>query len=460
MAQMYPEQLDPETKSGAERLLYEQFREQLDENYLVFHSVHWQANDRRGNPRDGEADFVLAHPERGILTLEVKGGGIHRDPHSGGWTSTSAAGVVTPIKNPLEQAKDSKYSQLDLLKQALRRFVFVGHAVAFPAIVVGDRYLGPDLPRQIVLDATDLSQLSRWVERAMDYWRGSRTIQQSAPGKDALRELRRSFGRQWSFKPALWGQVSEERQVLIHLTQEQFVLLDLLNRQRQVVISGFAGSGKTLLAAEKATRLSRQGFRVLLTCFNRSLAEELRQRLPWGANLDIYHFHGLCTSLAREAGLPVPSNSEQDRVYFERRLAETLKEAARLLRRRYDAIIVDEAQDFYETWWIALLGLLVNIEHSILYLFADDNQRIYAGTSELPLDTPPYLLTRNCRTTQCIHEQTCASTGSNRPRPLRVRKAHGLRNELQKNKAKGFADAFTPLACSPTGEKHLPRKQR
>ena len=46
----------------------------------------------------------------------------------------------------------------------------------------------------------------------------------------------------------------------------------------QVAISGFAGSGKTLLAAEKATSLAKQGFRVLLTCYNKNLAQDLRER--------------------------------------------------------------------------------------------------------------------------------------------------------------------------------------
>ena len=40
MARMYPNQLDPETASHAERLLYEGFRDELDNSYTVFHNVH------------------------------------------------------------------------------------------------------------------------------------------------------------------------------------------------------------------------------------------------------------------------------------------------------------------------------------------------------------------------------------------------------------------------------------
>ena len=122
-------------------------------------------------------------------------------------------------------------------------------------------------------------------------------------------------------------------------------------------------------------------------------------------NLDIYHFHDLCMKLAREADLPVSIGTERDSSSFERVLPNLLWDAGRKLGGTYEAIIVDEAQDIYEIWWLGILGLLTSCEHGILSLFYDDNQCIHAGTSELPIDTPPYQLTVNCRTTRHIHEQ-------------------------------------------------------
>ena len=77
MARMYPNELSSETESGAERLLYQAFRDDLDNDYTVFHSVAWQSLDGEGRPRDGETDFVIIHPTRGILVLEAKGGAIN-----------------------------------------------------------------------------------------------------------------------------------------------------------------------------------------------------------------------------------------------------------------------------------------------------------------------------------------------------------------------------------------------
>ena len=74
MARMYPNQLDPATKSAAERTLYAAMRDQLDDAYTVFHSVAYLAPSRKKKaPFDGEIDFVIAHPLHGVPVLEVKG---------------------------------------------------------------------------------------------------------------------------------------------------------------------------------------------------------------------------------------------------------------------------------------------------------------------------------------------------------------------------------------------------
>ena len=73
MARMFPERVDPGTPLS-ERKVFEAF-ERLDDDWLVFHSVAWQGR-RHGRQGDGEADFVIAHPAKGITIVEVKGGAI------------------------------------------------------------------------------------------------------------------------------------------------------------------------------------------------------------------------------------------------------------------------------------------------------------------------------------------------------------------------------------------------
>lgn len=404
MARMYPNQLSPDTGSDAERRLYAAFRDELDNSYTVFHSVAWQSLDPAGRPRDGEADFVIAHPQRGILVMEAKGGTIRCDPRTGRWTSTDRAGQTHAIKDPFAQARDSKYILLDQLKLMLggpRRHINIGHAVAFPDGVASGALPGLDKPRDIILDATDLVNLSGWVGGALAYARGQTSSRGTAPGEEAVEALMKLLGKAWELRTAMWGEFVQEQDELIRLTQQQFMILDVLNRHRRAAISGCAGSGKTMLAAEKASRLARQGFRVLFICFNKNLAADLRDRLKPSDNLDIVHFHELCYNLAREADvLPV---KQDDRRFFDQQLPEALMEAADILNVRYDAIVVDEGQDFHEDWWIPLQTLLRDPDEGILYIFFDDNQRIYVRHSTFPIQQPPYSLTVNCRNTQNIH---------------------------------------------------------
>jgi predicted ATPase len=406
MARMYPNQLSPDTKSAAERRLYQAFQDELDNSYTVFHSVAWQSLDGEGRPRDGEADFVIVHPTRGILTLEAKGGTIRCDPGTGYWTSTDRHGRIYDIKDPFAQARSSKYALQDQLRAMLhmppQRRINIGHAVAFPDVVVGEVLLGPDKPREIVLDATNLANIPIWVARTLAYWRGPETQRDTAPGEAAVQALMDLLGKVRELRPAMWGEFVQEKEQLIRLTEQQYLILDALNRQRRAAICGCAGSGKTMLATEKATRLTRQGFRVLLTCFNKHLATDLQARLKPSPNLDVVNFHALCYNLAQRAGvLPVKRN---DDTFFNRQLPEALMDAADALSIRYDAIVVDEGQDFREDWWIPLQTLLRDPDHGILYIFFDDNQRLYVPDSAFPIQQPPYPLTVNCRNTQNIHQ--------------------------------------------------------
>jgi Nuclease-related domain len=75
---------------NAEGRLETALREQLLEPYVVYSNVAWLTKVDGDEPRDGEADFVVAHPELGIMVIEVKGGGIRRA--GGQWESVDRTG--------------------------------------------------------------------------------------------------------------------------------------------------------------------------------------------------------------------------------------------------------------------------------------------------------------------------------------------------------------------------------
>src|SRR5215211_6642555 len=114
MARRVPVPMLP-TDSAAERRLYEDFLEQLDDAYVVYHSVDWVVAGRRGR-NEGEADFVITHPELGLLALEVKGGRIAFDPRTKRWTQTGHSGTHVLSEDPFHQAQDGMRSLVRILE--------------------------------------------------------------------------------------------------------------------------------------------------------------------------------------------------------------------------------------------------------------------------------------------------------------------------------------------------------
>jgi hypothetical protein len=110
-------------------------------------------------------------------------------------------------------------------------------------------------------------------------------------------------------------------------------------------VSGGAGTGQTVLALEKARRLAAEGLEVLLTCFNKPLAEFLRRCSGQADRLTIANFHQFCWQMAQEAGVPLPGPAagEPPPGFFDATLPEALLTALeRLPARGFDAIVVDE----------------------------------------------------------------------------------------------------------------------
>src|SRR4051794_21400808 len=114
MARMFPATIK-NRKSPAEVRLFGDL-ERLPDGWIALYQVRWLAKERGRNARDGETDFLVAHPRHGALTVEVKGGEITFVAKTGEWTSRSRDGTTSSIKDPFDQAKQASYALMDHLR--------------------------------------------------------------------------------------------------------------------------------------------------------------------------------------------------------------------------------------------------------------------------------------------------------------------------------------------------------
>lgn len=419
MAQMIPnlseQQLD-KLDSSAEAKLYRAFRDFLPNAYLVLFQVGWILRRENDQARDGETDFLVSHPDYGYLTVEVKGGGVSFEGDSGRWYSIDRHHVRHEIKNPVNQALRAKYSILTKLRENsdwIRHGpgrVVCGHAVFFPDISDVRPMLRADLPECLIGISGDLSNVRDWVLSVFKYWNGN--DEKSEPiGQGGMGILKEAFAHSFEIHPLISSQLRELEELRLKLTHDQIRVLDILRSQRRVSISGGAGTGKTVLAVEKARRLASEGFHTLLTCYNRNLADHLSDVCSDVENLDVMSFHQLCYWRVEESGkrsdrdiLEEAKQTYPGKDLFDVQYPAALTYSLDIVPDQYDAIVCDEGQDFREEYWFPIEMLLTDYEASPLYIFFDDNQNIYSRTSTFPIKDAPYLLVTNCRNTNQIHE--------------------------------------------------------
>lgn len=179
------------------------------------------------------------------------------------------------------------------------------------------------------------------------------------------------------------------------LTKDQFQVINWLRDKKRVAISGCAGSGKTLVAAEKAIRLARAGLNVLILCHSPNLAVYL-EKITANTGVRVFDFTSWIRFFSKQEIIS-PSNQW---IHFEEPTEDELNIAFDSISNtsnKYDAILVDEGQDFRDTWWVIIEEALVNPIYGILYIFFDDNQALLPGRAKYPVEMAPFSLSKNCR---------------------------------------------------------------
>lgn len=401
----------------AERLVYEALRGTLDDDYFVYHSLKYH---HAGCAAEGEIDFLVLHREQGMLVIECKGAGVERDGH-GKWWRLVGDGRREPMsESPFDQAKRQLWQLVDVLKPRYWRaltsrkgqelpFAF-GYAAAFPKTLVDDLNLPLDFDRVLVIDAGDLGRLHRKLLSVLVHWQGDR--RRPPLSKPEFKRFRKEvLHPPLRIAPTMGGTIAANRETFIRMTERQCQVLEMFLANRRLRVTGGAGTGKTVMALEAARRLAEEGAEVLFLCFNKALAGHLKAQVeedpPGYGRIRVAHFHrhGVWAyhTLEREFSPPPKEDKAGSKRFWEEDVPLTMLEALEAgALPRYDAIVVDEGQDFAPGWWETIWESLRDRDQGPLVVFYDPSQEIFGrdgAVPELPTTLP---LRHNFRNTREI----------------------------------------------------------
>ena len=388
----------PRLANGAERKVWQALIDQLEPGDLVIPGK--RVTDHL---KDHEIDFFVAIEGAGMVCVEVKGGEVW---HDGECWRQKRRGREVEI-DPVRQAREACY--------ALRSFVESDprwtqgrlrwdHVVVLPTTDLPDDFALPECPRWKVIDRTDLPDIAARLRHILF----SQELDRPFLTKAGVAQLGESLSGRGLPQRSVVARALENEDAADILTEHQSVILDAVRLLNRVEVRGGAGSGKTFLAMEQARRLARDGRRVALVCYSHGLASYLeRVTETWNRRQRpayVGEFHDLGKRWGAPEGPDESLRTAETVQFWEHDLPAQMTELAAQLDegQRFDAIVVDEAQDFADAWWDPLLAALKDEDTGGLYVFTDEGQRVFSRHGSPPVPLVPLVLDHNLRNTRQI----------------------------------------------------------
>ncbi|MEO8816275.1 MAG: NERD domain-containing protein [Mycobacterium sp.] len=388
----------PRFGSSAERQVHQALESQLQDKDLII------AGQRVTNHlKDHEIDFAVAIEGAGIVCVEVKGGEVW---HNGSGWRQWRGGREYPIE-PVRQAREACYALRDFVESDPRwtqNRLHWDHVVVLPHTEIPDDFALPDCPRWKVVDRNDLPEMASRLRAVLI----GQELDHPLLDQDGIEQLRTVLSGRGLPQRDVVARALANDEAAEALTEQQAVILDAVRLLNRVQVRGSAGSGKTFLALQQARRLTISGKRVALLCYSHGLASYLKRTTAvWPRRHQpayVGGFHELGVGWGAPEGPDGGADETAETQFWERDLPRQMIDLAQHLNdgHRFDAVVIDEAQDFADTWWDPLLAALRDDETGGLFVFSDEGQRVFDRQGTPPVPLVSLVLDRNLRNTRQI----------------------------------------------------------
>lgn len=398
----------------------------LPDDYYVFHS--FRISTVQDNTfHESETDFVIFHKKHGVICLEAKAG--HIKYKDGYWYY--ASGIPMHNDGPFNQASSNKWKLIKYIKNSkacalVDKCKFL-HAVWFPSVSDNElrsMTLPPEADKALVLTKEALADPEKFLTRIYSIELPNR-IETNLTEAEAQKLIREIFCPQFNVFPSASLDSDLKKLVFHRLLREQAGILNFLEDQRSASINGAAGTGKTMIAIEKAQRNAAENQSTLFLCYNSQLKKFLSENYS-NPKIHYYTIAGLACKLCNTT---FPDYKRMKNVLEDMYFSSTFP---------YDHVVVDEGQDFgseilEQTDILQLIhDLIIDNEekNGTFYVFYDRLQLIQADKIPQFIEDSDCKLTlyRNCRNTENIAVTSL--------RPISERKPKLLENAVKGTPAK------------------------
>lgn len=388
--------------------------EKLPDEYYVFHSLRL-STVVDNTFHESETDFVVLNKRLGILCLEAKAGQVRYE--NGYWLYGSGE----PMHNggPFNQAASNKWKLIKYFENhrfssILEKCKFL-HAVWFPSISEVDvrgLHLPTESDKTLIMTKEALDDPQQYLERifSTELPNGKQT---NLTEQEVNRILREILCPQFNVFPSVTFESDLKKIVFHRMLEEQSGILNFLSEQKTAVINGAAGTGKTMIAVEKARRHATAGEKVLFLCYNTQLKSYLSENYAH-ENIDYYTISGLACKLCNTIA---PNYENMKSVLEDMYLFDNFP---------YMHIVIDEGQDFgidvvEETGIIEVLKCIITDikpDNASFYIFYDKLQLVQSRKIPQYISDADCKLTlyRNCRNTENIATTSLAPITERKPK--------------------------------------------
>ncbi len=370
MAYIVPSDLSRLSLSGAhsdELKTLQMLKAELPNDFTIFHGVHW-SREYEAWTHFGEIDFVVLNRSGEVLFIEQKNGGLEEtDEGLVKRYGTDKKNVAQQVHRSIDKVRD-KFNWLHGKKQSL----IVDYLIYCPDYQV-KQVNAAGLNAERIVDAAAKDGLSKRIQTLL----GSGT-----ETRDGWYEkVKKFFYQTFDLVPDIHTHIgSQEKQFVRQSGALADILTNLEMEPFRLKLSGVAGSGKSLFARRFLDREVSENRRVLLICYNRPLADRIRESV--GDAGKVSTFYGFCDEFLQSHGQKLDfSSMTTDPGFWQYVLEQVLVQEIED-ENKYDTLIVDEGQDF-EQEWFEIIRLFLRESANILWL-EDGDQNLQ--------DKPPILL--------------------------------------------------------------------